>query len=62
MKFLSVILGPILLVYLIQLSSDGPLWHYIDSFLVNQCKNELKSSFLFYNNFVNDLSRIVSKT
>ncbi|XP_054159355.1 nose resistant to fluoxetine protein 6-like [Oppia nitens] len=60
-RYLSIfrrIIGPILLIYLIPLIGDGPIWHYYEPVHVAPCKNNLMSSLLLYSNYMPGFDQI----
>ncbi len=54
-------IGPILVIYLLSASGDGPVWHLGDQHFVNSCKNNYWQNLLFINNYVKGIENIVSK-
>lgn len=54
------LVGPILVVYLLPLFGDGPIWHYFEQLHTVPCQNNLLSNLLFYNNYADSLDQVVS--
>jgi hypothetical protein len=61
LRFSLKIIGPLIVLNLMSLSGDGPVWHLGQQFFVNTCQKNFWQSFLFSNNYVEDLGEIVSK-
>ncbi len=62
-RWLSItrkIIGPILLLYLLPLFGEGPIWHYFEQLHVKPCKQYLMQTLFFYNNYMNGFDKIVS--
>ena len=62
-RYLSLVrrvIGPILLVYLMPLVGDGPIWHYFSDLYSEPCKNNLLPTLFFYNNYADSFDQVVS--
>lgn len=54
------LVGPILVVYLLPLFGDGPIWHYFEKLHTQPCYDSVLPNFLFYNNYADSLDEVVS--
>lgn len=54
------LIGPILVVYLLPLFGEGPIFHYFEQLHSAPCKNNLLPTFLFYSNYANSVDEVVS--
>ena len=52
-RLASVLLGSILLIYLLPLAGNGPMWFFNEQYVVAPCKrpSSLLSTFLYYSNW-----------
>jgi hypothetical protein len=58
MKFSLKIIGPLVVLNLMSLSGDGPVWHLGQQFFVNSCQKNFWQSLLIANNYVEDFKSI----
>ncbi|OTF69940.1 hypothetical protein BLA29_010520, partial [Euroglyphus maynei] len=61
-RYLSIIrrfIGPILLIYLMPMLGDGPIWHYFQPLYVEPCKHNLWKTLLMINNYETSLDKVV---
>ncbi len=52
-------IGPILVIYLLSASGDGPVWHLGDQYFVNSCKTNYWQNILFLNTYTQGIENIV---
>ncbi|XP_027204153.2 nose resistant to fluoxetine protein 6-like [Dermatophagoides pteronyssinus] len=60
-RYLSIIrklIGPILLIYLMPLLGDGPIWHYFTPLYVEPCQNNLWKTLLLINNYESSFEKV----
>lgn len=58
-SFARRLIGPIILILLLPLIGDGPIWPYFDQLYTKPCRNSLLSTFLFLNNYSQSLDDVV---
>ena len=56
------LIGPILLIYLLPLAGNGPIWHYFEQLYAMPCKQNFLPSFLFTSNYASKLDDVVGIT
>ncbi|KPM11159.1 hypothetical protein QR98_0097270, partial [Sarcoptes scabiei] len=57
-SFARRLIGPIILILLLPLIGDGPIWPYFDQLYTKPCRNSLLSTFLFLNNYSQSLDDV----
>ena len=60
LMFVRLLIGPTMLIYLMPLAGEGPVWHYFDQLITKPCKHNLLSSIFFYSNYQNSIDNVVS--
>lgn len=60
-KFACITLFAIIIIYLSPLVADGPVSDYVENVFVSQCKTKPFLNILFFNNFRDDVTKVVCK-